>query len=336
MSLRLAARVTGNHGFGARLGSLQFARGARTRAVPAKPTAARRHRFPASSFAASSTTPTQSSGTIAARQNKDVSKAEPFRKQAVYVELSHLIPPAAHAEPQVVELSSAVFDEPSRRDILHLCLMHFRDSQRQGSANTKTRGEVRGSGRKIRPQKGTGKARLGDGQSPMLVGGGRAFGPKPRDFSTDLPRKVRAMGMRVALSARVRERGLIVVDNLAWPGTKTKEFAHRLRELSWGKCLFVTGRGDDVIKQLERVGSNVEGFRVIKVEDLNIHEILRYQRLAMDVDAAQYLETKWQASSWFNSSTAPPIVPEVPERLQAFIASKQFAAGQLKTFPAHL
>ena len=117
-------------------------------------------------------------------------------------------PDAPPASDKVVELDPTVFNHPIRRDIIHLCVVHYRDSLRQGSANTKTRSEVRGSGRKIRPQKGSGRARLGDGQSPMLRGGGIAFGPKPRDFSTKLPRKVIEMGMRVALSAKLKEQRL--------------------------------------------------------------------------------------------------------------------------------
>ena len=83
---------------------------------------------------------------------------------------------------ELVELDPFVFAHPIRRDILHLCVVHYLDGQRQGTASTKTRGEVRGSGAKIRPQKGSGRARLGDGQSPMLRGGGVVFGPKPRSL----------------------------------------------------------------------------------------------------------------------------------------------------------
>ena len=93
------------------------------------------------------------------------------------------IPPE---EAEVAALDPSVFAHPIRRDILYLCVNYYRDALRQGTANTKTRAEVAGSGRKIRPQKGTGMARLGDGQSPMLRGGGVAFGPRPRDFGTDL------------------------------------------------------------------------------------------------------------------------------------------------------
>ena len=102
---------------------------------------------------------------------------------------------------------------PFRRDILHRAVIYEGDMTRQGTASTKWRSEVRGSGRKIRPQKGMGKARLGDKKSPMLRGGGVAFGPKPRDFSTDLPRKLYDLAWRTALSYRYRRGELIVINS---------------------------------------------------------------------------------------------------------------------------
>lgn len=241
----------------------------------------------------------------------NLAAALPLTRAPVYIEISNLIAPPEGAETQVAALDPEVFAAPIRRDILQLCLIHHLDGKRQGSANTKTRGEVRGSGRKIRPQKGTGRARLGDGQSPMLKGGGVAFGPKPRDFSTELPRKVRAMGMRVALSSRVREESLMVVDSFDWPGVKTKGFKIRFRELSWGRCLFVVGRGEETFKRIDRV-SRVEDLHVIRVQDLDIHTLLRWPRLVLDVEAVEWLETKWHASAWSKARTtfqsAPPLL----------------------------
>ena len=102
---------------------------------------------------------------------------------------------------------------PLRRDILHRAVVYEGDATRQGTASTKWRDDVHGSGRKIRPQKGTGRARLGDKKSPMLRGGGVAFGPHPRDFSTKLPRKVYDLAWRIALSYRYRRGELIVIEN---------------------------------------------------------------------------------------------------------------------------
>jgi len=192
---------------------------------------------------------------------------------------------------KVVELDPHVFTHPIRRDILHLCVVHHLDSLRQGSANTKTRGEVRGSGRKIRPQKGSGRARLGDGQSPMLRGGGVAFGPKPRDFSTKLPRKVIEMGMRVALSAKLREHSLGVVESLNWPGVKTGPLAKRISELKWRKTLFVTGL-DEVPEGLRRASSNIDGVEVVTAKDLLVYDAVKWPRVVLDLAAAEWLERK--------------------------------------------
>ncbi|KAL8692892.1 MAG: hypothetical protein Q9224_003868 [Gallowayella concinna] len=102
---------------------------------------------------------------------------------------------------------------PLRRDILHRAVIYEGDATRQGTASTKWRNEVHGSSRKIRPQKGTGRARLGDKKSPMLRGGGVAFGPRPRDFSSGLPRKIYDLAWRTALSYRYRRGQLVVLEN---------------------------------------------------------------------------------------------------------------------------
>ncbi|KAI0639495.1 ribosomal protein L4 [Trametes polyzona] len=205
--------------------------------------------------------------------------------------MSSLIRPEENADPaeELVELSPDVFSHPIRRDILHLCVVHHLDCQRQGSANTKTRGEVRGSGRKIRPQKGSGRARLGDAQSPMLRGGGVAFGPKPRDFATKLNRKVIEMGMRVALSARVKEQSLGVVRSLEWPGYKTRDLQSRIEELGWWRTLFVTGL-EEVPEGLDRASSNLPMVDTITAADLNVYTALKWPRLVLDLAAVEWFE----------------------------------------------
>jgi large subunit ribosomal protein L4 len=189
----------------------------------------------------------------------------------------------------VVSLDPTVFDHPIRRDILHLCVTHYRDSLRQGSANTKTRGEVAGSGRKIRPQKGSGKARLGDGQSPMLIGGGVAFGPKPRDFSTKLPRKVIQMGMRTALSSRMREERLGVMTSLSWPSAKTGSLSKKIDRIGLRKTLFITGNETAPI-DLKRAIANIPSVKLATAKDVTVYEILYWPRLVLDVKAVEYFE----------------------------------------------
>ncbi|RPD55827.1 ribosomal protein L4 [Lentinus tigrinus ALCF2SS1-7] len=209
----------------------------------------------------------------------------------LYLQLSSLIRPEENVDPsdELVELDPHVFAHPIRRDILHLCVVHHLDCQRQGSANTKTRGEVRGSGHKIRPQKGSGRARLGDAQSPMLRGGGVAFGPKPRDFATKLNRKVIQMGMRVALSARLKEHSLGVVKSLEWPGFKTSELQRRIEELGWKRTLFVTGQ-EEIPDGLRRAGSNLLGVDMVTAEELNVYSALKWPRLVLDLQAVEWFE----------------------------------------------
>ncbi|KAF5313207.1 hypothetical protein D9619_003497 [Psilocybe cf. subviscida] len=193
------------------------------------------------------------------------------------------------ADKTVAILEPTVFRQPIRRDILQLCVVHHLDSLRQGSANTKTRGEVAGSGAKIRRQKGSGKARLGDAQSPMLRGGGVAFGPKPRDFSTKLPKKVIDQGMRIALSAKLREQHLGVMTRLYWPNAKTKHLCHRIDALGLRKTLFVSG--EPVIHDgLERAIRNIPLVKLTTVQDINVYEIMKWERIVLDVKAVEYLE----------------------------------------------
>ncbi|KAF8922619.1 ribosomal protein L4 domain-containing protein [Mucidula mucida] len=157
------------------------------------------------------------------------------------------------------------------------------------SASTKTRGEVAGSGKKIRPQKGSGRARLGDAQSPMLRGGGVAFGPKPRDFSTKLPRKVIDMGMRVALSLKVKENEFGVMSQMLWNLPKTGLLTKRLEELRLSETLFVTG-AEQVPEALKLAIRNIPKVTVMPVKELKVFDLLKWRRLVLDTQAVDALE----------------------------------------------
>lgn len=162
----------------------------------------------------------------------------------VHVPLSYLHPSTIPSEPSssYVPLSAHVFGTKPRRDIIHSAIVYHLDSLRSGTASTKTRSEVNYGGRKLRPQKGTGNARLGTRGNPLLKGGGVAHGPKPRDFATELPRRVREMALRSALSARWQEGKLHVVPDLFWdpPPGVTGPLRKTLREKSWEDVLFLT------------------------------------------------------------------------------------------------
>lgn len=146
------------------------------------------------------------------------------------------------AEPHYIPLSSYVFNTPPRRDILHSAVVYYLDGLRAGTASTKTRGEVAFSGKKILPQKGTGKARRGTRGSPLLRKGGVAHGPKPRDFSTKLNRRVRELALRSALSLRWKQGDLHVVKNYYWqpPPQSCGPLSKLLKSKGWDDALFLT------------------------------------------------------------------------------------------------
>ncbi|KAI9837261.1 MAG: hypothetical protein M1819_000335 [Sarea resinae] len=177
---------------------------------------------------------------------------------------------------------------PLRRDILHKAVVFEGDNTRQGTASTKWRGDIHGSGRKIRPQKGTGRARLGDRKSPMLRGGGVAFGPHPRDFGTDLPRKVYDLAWRTALSYRYRKGELIVVEDgaeIEYPKTR---FVKQIFEKNhWGnadgRSLVVTQTPrKNLFAALHDAG---EDGRVLEELDVDVKDLLELGRIIIEKSA---------------------------------------------------
>jgi large subunit ribosomal protein L4 len=160
----------------------------------------------------------------------------------VHLKLSALHPMTKGWRKHFVPLSSHVFGIEPRRDVLHSAVVYYLDAQRSGTANTKTRGEVNFGGAKIRPQKGSGQARLGRRNNPLLRGGGVIHGPRPRDMSTKLPRRVRELALRSALSARWRAGDLVIVPNFTWdaPPRVTGELRRMLGSKGWDDALFLT------------------------------------------------------------------------------------------------
>ncbi|RCH90517.1 hypothetical protein CU097_006170 [Rhizopus azygosporus] len=189
----------------------------------------------------------------------------------------------------IIDLEKDVFGAPIRRDILHRVVVWQRDAMRQGTHSTKTRGEVTGTGKKAAPQKGRGKARVGDRKAPQFRSGGIAFGPKPRDHSTDLPRKVQDLGLRVALSAKYAQDQLIVVDSLQHVEShKTRDLAQILQNAYDGsKMLIVT---DDCNENLELAARNLPNCEVIHVEETNVLDLLTYDKLLIEKSAVKLLE----------------------------------------------
>jgi len=177
-----------------------------------------------------------------------------------------------------IELSDSIFDVKIRPYIIYEVVKWQLAKRRAGTASTKTRGEVRGGGRKPWRQKGTGRARVGSIRSPLWRGGGVIFGPRPRDYAYSLPKKVRKQAIKMALTSRLKEGRLIVVDDISLDVIKTKKFLEVMNNLRLEKALIVTNGHRE---RLELSARNVPNFQVMPVDGLNVYDILRYQFLVL-------------------------------------------------------
>lgn len=188
-----------------------------------------------------------------------------------------------------IELNEALFGVAVRPHILHDVVQMQRANRRQGTACTKTRSEVSGSSKKPWRQKGTGRARSGSRKSPIWRGGGTVFGPKPRDYGYLLPKKVRRLALKMALSARCAEKNLIVLEGFDMETIKTKEFVRVMQNLAVENGLVITTEKDDMLVKSSR---NVPGFKTLPVEGLNVYDILLHRRLIILKPSIDSLEKR--------------------------------------------
>lgn len=191
-----------------------------------------------------------------------------------------------------IELNDGVFNREVKEHILHEVVRMQRAARREGNACTKTRIEVSGGGRKPWRQKGTGRARAGSRTSPLWRGGGVAFGPKPRDYSFKLNRKVKQQAVAMAISARFQEGNLIVVDDFSLEKIKTKDFVGVMNVLDVGNGLIVV---DNASENLTKSSSNVNGYKVLSSEGLNVYDILLHKKLILVQPVIESLEKRLTA-----------------------------------------
>lgn len=177
-----------------------------------------------------------------------------------------------------IEFEDELFCIPIKKEILHEVVVMQLANRRAGTACVKNRSDVSGSGRKLYRQKGTGNARAGDIKSPLRVGGGVIFGPKPRDYSYKVPKKVRRKALQMAISDKIKDNRLIVIDNFDLPEIKTKRFAEVMQTLNIEKGLLVT---DKPLSILELSARNIPGVKLIRSEGLNVYDILNHRHLIM-------------------------------------------------------
>jgi large subunit ribosomal protein L4 len=191
-----------------------------------------------------------------------------------------------------IELSDAVFGAEVNEALLYEAVRHYRASLRSGTAKTKNRWEVAGSGKKLWKQKGTGRARVGSIRSPLWRHGGTVHGPQPRDYSYHLPRKMMLGALRSALSAKLRDGELKVVNAFAFPDHKTKSVLSALRQLEAGrKVLLVDNSGD---RNLVLGSRNLEGVTLLPTRDVNAYHLLDHSRVLLSQAAALKLSEALQ------------------------------------------
>lgn len=177
-----------------------------------------------------------------------------------------------------LELDEALFGVEVNPHLLHDIVRMQRANRRAGTACTKTRVEVEGSNKKPWKQKGTGRARAGSRKSPLWRGGGTVFGPRPRSYAFNMPRKVKKLGLKMALSSRFGDELLLVLDDFRLDESKTKNFIKIMDSFSISNALIVVPAS---INSLERSSRNVPGFKVIPTEGLNVYDILLHKHIVL-------------------------------------------------------
>jgi large subunit ribosomal protein L4 len=186
-----------------------------------------------------------------------------------------------------IDLVDEIFNVPVRQHLLHEVVTMQLANRRAGTAATKGRSEVRGSGKKPYRQKGTGRARAGSRKSPLWRGGGVVFGPRPRNYAYKVPKKVCRQALKMALTSKLQENALIVLDKLDLETIKTKRFVEVMGALKTREALIVTDRE---LENLELSARNVPRVKVLRWEGLNVYDILKFEHLVLLEPSVKHLE----------------------------------------------
>ncbi|HEX9029520.1 MAG TPA: 50S ribosomal protein L4 [Anaerolineales bacterium] len=191
---------------------------------------------------------------------------------------------------RTVELPAALFEAPINVDLMHQAYIRQMANARLGTHDTKTRSEVSGGGRKPWKQKGTGRARQGSTRAPQWVGGGRVHTPHPRDYTQDMPRKMRRAALRSALSAKAADQGIVLVDALTLSEPKTRLMAAALdRLVGAASALILIPEKNDEYERVVRSANNLPDAKTLLAHYLNIRDLLVYDKLVLPVQALDVL-----------------------------------------------
>jgi large subunit ribosomal protein L4 len=195
------------------------------------------------------------------------------------------------AEAGELELSDAVFGLEPRADILHRVVTWQLENRRGIARAARERSDVARTGKKFGRQKGGGTARHGDRKAPVFIGGGKAHGPRRREFDVSLNKKVRALGLKMALSAKALD-GLVVIDSLELNDAKTKALSQQLAKAGWGKKVLVID-GERVDEGFARASANLAGVNVLPAVGANVYDILKHDTLVLTRAAVEKLEARF-------------------------------------------
>jgi large subunit ribosomal protein L4 len=194
-----------------------------------------------------------------------------------------------------VEVSETLFDQPMNQALVHQAVVMYQSNKRTGTHSTKTRAEVSGGGRKPWPQKHTGRARQGSTRSPQWRHGGVAFGPKPRSYRKDMPRRMRHQALRCVLSEKARSGKLVLVEGLTVSAARTKEMVALLQTLGASRSTLIVTREPDT--NVVRSAHNIDKVWTLPVRLLNAYELLRRDGIIMSVEAVQEAQLLWETES---------------------------------------
>ena len=194
----------------------------------------------------------------------------------------------AGKEAGTIELKDEIFGIEPNADAVHAVVVNYLANQRQGTQSAKTRAEVRGGGRKPFRQKGTGRHRQGSSTDPSQVGGGIVFAPKPRDYRYSVPKKLKRLALKSALSAKVADKEIIVLDELKLDAPKTKEMVNILSNVKAGKkSLIVTAEKDE---NIVKSAANIPGVRTALVGTMNVYEIVNHNSFIVTKEAVEKIQ----------------------------------------------
>lgn len=191
-----------------------------------------------------------------------------------------------------IDLTDSIFNVPVKKSVLHEIVCMQLASRRQGTACVKNRSDVAGSTKKLFRQKGTGRARRGDIKSPLLRGGGVIFGPHPRSYAFSPPKKVRRLALKMALSSKLQGNMIIVINGFDLDQIKTKMVISTLETLKAEKPLIIIDSQND---KLELSSRNIPGVKVLKVEGLNVYDILNHKNLILLEPSIKQIEGRLAA-----------------------------------------